>query len=90
MTEQIFALLSAQPLVSIVLGFLLAGFLAFVFKGVITDYLRKKFDLYDRSEIRRAVLIADAEVTANDNLKIQAEGDSEILLKRVEENLKRI
>lgn len=55
MIESIFALLSASPLVSIVLGFLLAGFLAFVFQDLIRDYIKKKYGLYDEAEIKLAL-----------------------------------
>lgn len=51
MTEQIFSLLSQQPILSISLGFLLAGFLAYVFRGVI----KKKYNLYSEQEIRTAL-----------------------------------
>ena len=59
MIESIFALLSASPVVSIVLGFLLAGFLAFLFRDLITDlirdYIKKKYNLYDEAEIKLAL-----------------------------------
>lgn len=55
MVESIFALLSASPVVSIVLGFLLAGFLAFVFQDLIRDYIKKKYGLYDEAEIKLAL-----------------------------------
>lgn len=55
MVESIFALLSASPVVSIVLGFLLTGFLAFVFQDLIRDYIKKKYGLYDEAEIKLAL-----------------------------------
>lgn len=55
MVESIFALLSASPVVSIVLGFLLAGFLAFIFQDLIRDYIKKKYGLYDEAEIKLAL-----------------------------------
>ena len=55
MVESIFALLSVSPVVSIVLGFLLAGFLAFVFQDLIRDYIKKKYGLYDEAEIKLAL-----------------------------------
>ena len=55
MVESIFALLSASPVVSIVIGFLLAGFLAFVFQDLIRDYIKKKYGLYDEAEIKLAL-----------------------------------
>ena len=53
--EQLFELLKLQPIISIALGFVLSGFLAWLFKDVITDYLRKKYDLYNLPEIKKAV-----------------------------------
>lgn len=50
-TQQIFELLSQQPILSISLGFVLAGFLAWVFKGVIVEIIRKKFGLYTEDEV---------------------------------------
>lgn len=55
MVEQIFALLAASPVLSISLGFALAGFLAFVFRDVIKSYIKKKYELYDEAEIKRAL-----------------------------------
>lgn len=52
-TQQIFELLSQQPILSISLGFVLAGFLAWVFKGVIVEIIRKKFGLYTEDEVFR-------------------------------------
>lgn len=50
-TQQIFELLHQQPILSISLGFVLAGFLAWVFKGVIVEIIRKKFGLYTEDEV---------------------------------------
>lgn len=55
MTDKIFTLLSAEPLVSIILGFLLAGFLAWVFRGVITMYIKKHYGLYSEEDIKTAM-----------------------------------
>lgn len=49
--QQIFELLQQQPILSISLGFVLAGFLAWVFKGVIVEIIRKKFGLYTEDEV---------------------------------------
>ena len=56
MVDQIFELFKAQPALSIVLGFLLTGFLSFVFKGVIVDYIKKKYNLYTEQEVRSAFI----------------------------------
>ena len=55
MVESIFALLSASPIISIVLGFLLAGFVVFIFQDVIKQYIKKKYNLYDETEIKLAL-----------------------------------
>ena len=55
MVDNIFALLSASPIISIVLGFILAGFLAFIFQDVIKQYIKKKYNLYDEAEIKLAL-----------------------------------
>lgn len=55
MVEQIFALLSAQPLVSIVLGFALAGLLAVILKDEIRAWVKKKYNLYSEEEIQVAL-----------------------------------
>lgn len=55
MLEQIFTLLSTQPILSITFGFLLAGFLAFIFKDVIKQYIKKKYNLYDEEDIKVAL-----------------------------------
>lgn len=67
MTEQIFSLLHEQPLVSIILGFLLAGFLAYTFRGVITEYLKKKLGLYSKSEILWAINSTQNVVSTSEN-----------------------
>ena len=61
MTEQIFSLLQAQPILSISLGFVLAGFLAFIFRDVIKSYIKKKYNLYDENEIKSAFEKASSE-----------------------------
>lgn len=61
MIDKVFELLYMQPLVSICLGFVLAGFLAWVFRSVITSYIRKKYNLYDEKEVLMAIEKADAE-----------------------------
>lgn len=61
MTEQIFELLSKNPTLSILLGFVLAGFLAFLFRSVIASHFKKKYDLYDREEVSKALEKASEE-----------------------------
>lgn len=61
MQKQIFDLLSQSPTLSISLGFLLAGFLAYIFRGLIKDYFKKKYNLYDVEQITNALTIASEE-----------------------------
>ena len=59
MIEHIFDLLKLQPALSISLGFVLAGFLAFVFKDLIAQWVKKRYNLYNEKEIRTALKQAD-------------------------------
>lgn len=59
--EQLFELLSERPTLSIALGFVLAGFLAFVFQDLIRAWIKKKYNLYSESEIRDAMTQASEE-----------------------------
>lgn len=52
--EQLFSLLQASPVLSIVLIFVLVMFLSYVFKDTIVKILKKRFNLYDEQEIRSA------------------------------------
>lgn len=63
MQKQIFDLLSQSPTLSISLGFILAGFLAYVFRSLIRDYFKKKYNLYDVEQIENALTIASEERT---------------------------
>lgn len=57
--EQLFALLQEAPVVSIISGAVLTGFLAFVFKAQLIElfmpYIKKRFNLYNDVEIVRAI-----------------------------------
>lgn len=59
MIEQLFALLQQAPVVSIIAGAVLTGFLAFVFKAQLIElfmpYIKKRFNLYNDVEIIRAI-----------------------------------
>lgn len=52
--EELFSLLQASPVLSIILIFVLVMFLSYVFKDTIVKILKKRFDLYDEQEIRSA------------------------------------
>lgn len=58
MTE-VLNLLSQEPILSISLGFALAVLLIVLFKKVIEDYLRKKYDLYSKKEIEEGLKIVE-------------------------------
>lgn len=53
--DQIFEILKAEPLVTIIMGFLLAGFLAWILRAQIVLYIKQKYNLYDESELQVAV-----------------------------------
>lgn len=55
MLEKLFALMSMSPTISIILIFLLAGFLVYLLKDVIKDIVKKRFGLYDENEVQEAL-----------------------------------
>ena len=79
--EQIFELLKLQPIISIVLGFILSGFLAWLFKDVIADYFRKKYDLYNLTEIKKAVNDLSAEKLTMGRLSLGLNLDEQLTQK---------
>ena len=52
--EHLFDLLKMKPVLSIVLGFVLAIFTMIFFKDLIIAYIKKKFNLYSEEEVRKA------------------------------------
>ena len=54
--EQIFELLKLRPIISIVLGFILSGFLAWLFRDVIEDYLRKNMSYMTQMKLRKQLM----------------------------------
>lgn len=56
MIDKIFELLNQQPILSISLGFVLAIVLAIIFRKLIIDYVRKKYNLYSETDIRNAYI----------------------------------
>ena len=79
--EQIFELLKLQPILSIALGFVLSGFLAWLFKDVIADYFRKKYDLYNLTEIKKAVNDLSAEKLTMGRLSLGLNLDEQLTQK---------
>ena len=79
--EQLFELLKLQPILSIALGFALSGFLAWLFKDVIADYLRKKYDLYSLPEIKNAVNDLSAEKLTKGRISLGFDLDEQLTQK---------
>ena len=79
--EQIFELLKLQPIISIVLGFILSGFLAWLFRDVIEDYLRKKYELYDSDEIKKAVNDLTTEKLTKGRISLGVDLDEQLVEK---------
>ena len=52
--DYLFQLLREEPILSIVLFFALVGYILWLFRDVIKNYLIKKFDLYTGEEIAEA------------------------------------
>lgn len=52
-------LLSKEPILSISLGFAFAILLTILFRKVIEDYLRKKYDLYSKEQIKEGLEILE-------------------------------
>lgn len=61
MLEKLFALMQLNPVLSLVLLFVLIVIILFLFKNVIVDYIRNKYDLYNREEISKALSRASEE-----------------------------
>lgn len=61
MLEKLFALMQLNPVLSLVLLFVLIVIILFLFKNVIVDYIRNKYDLYNREEITNALSRASEE-----------------------------
>ena len=58
----ILELLKMSPVLSIVLGFILAGFLAYLFRDTIALYIKKKYNLLDIEEVSFIIRKAAYEV----------------------------
>lgn len=61
MKEKLFALMQLNPVLSLILIFALIVIILFLFKNVIVDFIRKKYDLYNRKEIAKALSKASEE-----------------------------
>ena len=84
--NNIYEILKENPTLSICLGFVLAVIIMILFKDVIKEYIRKKYDLYDKLEISIAVEKAKRnEKFITENMKSQTNFQDLVL-----RNLKRI
>lgn len=84
--NNIYEILKENPTLSICLGFVLAVIIMILFKDVIKEYIRKKYDLYDKLEISHAVEKAKRnEELLTENMKSQTNFQDLVL-----RNLKRI
>ena len=61
MIEKLFALMQLNPVLSLILIFALIVIILFLFKNVIVDFIRKRYDLYNREEIAKALSEASEE-----------------------------
>ena len=85
--ESILELLKMSPVLSIILGFIFAGFLAYLFRDTIALYIKKKYNLLDIEEVSFIIRKAayDIELTS-ENVKRSREL-SENLIEKVKEVL---
>ena len=60
--ESILELLKMSPVLSIILGFIFAGFLAYLFRDTIALYIKKKYNLLDIEEVSFIIRKAAYEV----------------------------
>lgn len=55
LVNHVFALMGLHPVVSIILSFVLVGLILVVFRKPLEDWFRKKYNLYNKSEIVEAI-----------------------------------
>lgn len=79
----IIEVLKMNPTLSIILGFVLAVFLAYLFRDTISLYIKKKYNLFDEDEIRKA--ITNIPITKKDNF-IKLESLSDEVIKQLKDN----
>ena len=66
--KYILELLKMSPVLSIILGFIFAGFLAYLFRDTIALYIKKKYNLLDIEEVSFIIRKAayEVELTSED------------------------
>lgn len=67
--ESILELLKMSPAISIVLGFIFAGFLAYLFRDTIALYIKKKYNLFDKEEVKDIVKKIHKDIFITTSLK---------------------
>ena len=74
----ILELLKMSPVLSIVLGFILAGFLAYLFRDTIALYIKKKYNLLDIEEVSFIIRKAayEVELTSEDAKRSRELGEN--------------
>ncbi len=75
--ESILELLKMSPVLSIILGFIFAGFLAYLFRDTIALYIKKKYNLLDIEEVSFIIRKSayEAELTSEDGKRSRELGE---------------
>lgn len=60
--EKLFELLQMQPALSIIFGALLTGFLMWLLKDQIVEYVKKRYNLYTEDEIKKSFNLTETEL----------------------------
>ena len=85
--ESILELLKMSPAISIILGFIFAGFLAYLFRDTIALYIKKKYNLLDIKEVSLIIRKAAYEVNLTSEDDKRSRELSENLIEKVKEVL---
>lgn len=85
--ESILELLKMNPVLSITLGFIFAGFLAYLFRDTIALYIKKKYNLLDIEEISLIVRKAAYEIELTSEDSKRSRELSENLIKKIKQIL---
>lgn len=85
--ESILELLKMSPVLSIILGFIFAGFLAYLFRDTIALYIKKKYNLLDIEEVSFIIRKAAYEVDLTSEDDKRSRELSENLIEKVKEVL---
>lgn len=85
--ESILELLKMSPAISIILGFIFAGFLAYLFRDTIALYIKKKYNLLDIKEVSLIIRKAAYEVDLTSEDDKRSRELSENLIEKVKEVL---